>query len=143
MMELIGKCHCGAVSVVLKTDQAPGEFTVRTCQCSFCRKHGARAVADPGGSLTVSLASEDAATRYRFDPRTADFILCSTCGAYVCAILEADGAVYATLNINVLDERAAFPAVDEPVSYDSEDAAQRVARRVAAWTPARLLVPDG
>ncbi len=139
-MTLHGKCHCGAVSVAFDTEMPPGDFLVRTCQCSFCRKHGARAVADPAGRLTVSLASDDAAMRYQFDARTADFVVCKTCGAYVCAVLEAAGAAYSTLNINVLDERTAFPSEDQPVVYDAESTEERIDRRVKSWTPTKVVV---
>ena len=139
-MTLTGSCHCGDVSLAFETGKEPGEFTVRTCQCSFCRKHGARAVADPEGQLTVSLTREDAARRYQFDAKTADFVVCRTCGAYVCAILEADGAAYSTININVLDGRAEFPDDELPVTYDTEAVGQRIERRIATWTPTKVIV---
>ncbi len=139
-MTLVGSCHCGDVGVAFETNVAPADFEVRACQCSFCRKHGARAVADPDGQLTVSLASEAAAMRYQFDARTAAFMVCHRCGAYVCATLEADGAAYSTVNINVLDDRIAFSESDLPVTYDAESAGDRTARRIATWTPTRVVV---
>ena len=142
-MKLQGSCHCGAVSVAMDTDTAPADFSVRACQCTFCRKHGARAVSDPNGLLTVSLARDDAVMHYRFDAKTADFLVCRTCGAYVCAVLRADGAAYSTVNINVLDERAAFPAEDLPVVFDAESPEQRIERRIANWTPTTVVFEAG
>ena len=141
-MSMTGGCHCGDVTVEFETGVAAGDLVVRACQCSFCRKHGARAVSDPQGRLTVTLKGDGAATRYQFEPKTAEFVVCRTCGGYVCALLEADGASYATLNINVLDERAAFSDVDQPVSYDAETPEDRITRRINAWTPARVVVSD-
>lgn len=141
-MKLKGSCHCGAVSVVMETDTAPSDFSVRACQCTFCRKHGARAVSDPNGQLTVSLERDDAAIRYQFDAKTADFLVCKTCGAYVCAVLKAEGAAYSTVNINVLDERTAFPDEDLPMVFDAESMEQRIARRVANWTPTTIVVNE-
>jgi hypothetical protein len=75
-------------------------------------------------------------SRYRFALRTADFIVCRTCGVYVGAVCTIDGATYATLNANVLDDRAAFTGRPRPVSFEGETAAERLARRCRAWTPA-------
>jgi hypothetical protein len=127
-----GACHCGAVQVSFESRFEPAELPVRACQCSFCRSHGARTATDPQGRIRIS----GPLRRYRFGLRTADFLLCPECGVYVGALYaDADGA-WATLNVNCLDERKLFPAAPEPVSYEGEDAAGRVARRKARWTPA-------
>ena len=127
-----GGCHCGAVRVVFESRFGPAELPVRACQCSFCRAHGARTASDPQGSVRFS----GPLRRYRFGLRTADFLLCPDCGVYLGALYaDADGA-WATLNVNCLAERALFPAAPEPVSYEGEDPAGRVARRKARWTPA-------
>ena len=138
-----GQCHCGAVTVTFETGQALEDLVVRTCQCAFCRKHGARTVADPKGQVTVMSASSEAINRYGFGERTADFLICASCGVYLCAVVEADGLFYSTLNINVMDDRAAFSERDEPVSYDGEAVAARIARRVKAWTLTRIVVSEG
>lgn len=135
-----GKCHCGAVRVDFVTEQAANDLAVRTCQCTFCRKHGARTVTDPEGRLTVRFAREDAVRRYGFGPRTAEFLLCAECGVYLCAVAEVEGLHYATLNINVMDDRAAFSENDQPVVLDGETVDERIARRARAWTPARIVV---
>lgn len=132
-MILSGRCHCGQVTLAFDTALAPGELPLRRCQCSFCRKHGARTVADPNGSLTIA-AEPAAVVRYRFGLATADFLLCARCGAYVAAIL--DGA-RATLNANLLDCANELTQPATPVDYDGETAEARRARRLRAWTPVR------
>ena len=67
-----GACHCGAIRVEFET-AAP--LAPRACQCSFCRKHGARTVSDPEGTAELRLAPET--LRYRFASRAADYLLCS------------------------------------------------------------------
>jgi hypothetical protein len=42
-----GQCHCGAIRVELTSDRPPDEQALGACQCSFCRKHNARAFSDP------------------------------------------------------------------------------------------------
>jgi len=138
-----GQCHCSAVTVDFETGQTLEDLVARACQCAFCRKHGARTVADPQGQLTVTSASNEAINRYRFGERTADFLICASCGVYLCAVVEADGLFYSTLNINVMDDRTAFSDRDEPVSYDGEAVASRIARRVKAWTPTQIVVSGG
>lgn len=132
MSGLTGGCHCGAIRIVLETAKP---LSPRACQCSFCRRHGARTVSDPEGSATLALGGP--VIRYRFATKSSDYILCATCGVYLGAVAEIDGATYATLNLNAFDDPR-LDLVAEPVSYDGEDAAAKGERRRAKWTPARL-----
>jgi hypothetical protein len=127
-----GQCHCGAIRFAFETEKL---LAPRACQCSFCRKHGARTVTDPDGSAVLALGPK--ALRYRFGTGTTDFLICGRCGIYVGAIAELDGRLYATLNLNAFDDPRPDLAAT-PVSYDGEDAAAKADRRRARWTPARL-----
>src|SRR3546814_17880327 len=71
-----GGCHCGAIAVRYESAAAPAETEVRACQCSFCRKHGSRAVSDSQGKLTVTIHDAEVVQRYRFGLATADYFLC-------------------------------------------------------------------
>lgn len=131
-MRYQGQCHCGAIRFAFETAQS---LAPRACQCSFCRRHGARTVTDPEGSAVLALGPET--IRYRFGTGTTDFLICGRCGIYVGATAELDGRVYATLNLNAFDDpRLELEAA--PVSYDGEDAAGKANRRRAKWTPARF-----
>ena len=110
------------------------ELDLRACQCSFCRRHGARTVSDAEGSLELTVLRSQDMTRLRFATRTADFLICRTCGVYVAAVLVGPDP-RATLNVNALD--VPDPREARPVSYDGESAAERRERRRVRWTPLR------
>jgi hypothetical protein len=135
-MRFDGRCHCGNLEVTFETAREPAATPLRECACSFCRRHGATAVTDPAGRVELRARAPAEVSRYRFALRTAEFLVCRTCGVYVAAICEVEGATYATLNCNVLDARAAFTQAPGRVDYDGETPAERIARRGRVWTPA-------
>jgi hypothetical protein len=137
-MRFEGRCHCGNVEVGFETAQPPEAVPLRACGCSFCRLHGSTALTDPAGHLEIRLREPADVSRYRFALRTADFLVCRTCGVFVAAVCEVGGGLRATLNANVLDARASFTQVPVPMSYDGEDVSGRLARRARVWTPASL-----
>ena len=94
--ELHGRCHCGNLEVTYTTDIAPADATVRSCTCSFCRKHGARAVSDPAGAITYTARDPDQLHRYRFETGATDFLICRNCGVYVGAYMEDRAAAEGT-----------------------------------------------
>ena len=61
-----GRCHCGALGFEYRTEKPPGEWPVRACQCSFCRKHGAVCTSDPAGSVRFMHEDPTLLARYRF-----------------------------------------------------------------------------
>src|SRR5688500_18080972 len=127
-----GGCHCGALATASASARP---LAPRTCQCGLCRRHGARTATDPDGAATLSLGA--APNLYRFATRSSDFVLCGRCGTYLGAMVEIDGGLYATLNLNAFaDPRLDLHAV--PVSYDGETSQAKAARRRRAWPPARL-----
>src|ERR671925_2309177 len=128
-----GGCHCRAIGFVYRTALAPGDWSVRACPCTFCRAHGVVSTSDPAGSVEIS-ARENALQRYRFGQRSADFFICRNCGVYVAAVMEHAGRRYAVINVRTLDPPPNLPA---PVvrSFESEQPAERNARRLQRWTP--------
>lgn len=135
-----GGCHCGNLVVRFETDRQPADLLVRACQCSFCRRHGARCVSDPGGRATITARDEGVVVRYRFGLNTADFLVCAVCGVYLGALMsEDDGRAFATLNVNAFDSTEGFPSA-APVSYDTETEPARRERRRRKWTPAELRI---
>lgn len=127
-MILKGSCHCGAILILFETDNP---LAPRACQCTFCRKHGARSVSDPKGSAALTMAVEP--VRYRFGAHTADFLTCPRCGVYVAAMAELEGGSFAVLNLNAFDDpRLELEGV--PVSYDGESVETKAARRRGRWT---------
>ena len=129
-----GSCHCGAIGFVFRTSKPAGSWSVRACQCTFCRRHGARTTSDPAGSVTLRIDAESQLQRYRFGSRTADFLVCRLCGVYIAAVLTTPRGRFATVNVNALCDPVDVGNA-EASSYDRESAAQRQQRREHRWTP--------
>jgi len=140
MNVLHGGCHCGNVRVELATARSPGELSLRTCQCTFCQKHGARYASDPGGRLTITVADAALLHRYRFALGVTDFLICRACGVYVAATTTEAPELLGVVNVNVLDDQVTLPRTAEPMVFDGESVEGRTARRVRGWTPVRMSV---
>ncbi len=137
-----GACHCGNLTVEYLTAIPAAAAAVRACQCTFCRKHDARAVSDPGGRITITAKDPGRLLRYRFGLEVTDYLICGQCGVYVSAYTQQGGEAYANVMVNVLDDRAAFPT-PRPVDLDGEDANGKWQRRRENWTPAVLITTAG
>ena len=46
-----GSCHCAAIGFSFQTRLSVDQWSVRACQCQFCRAHGALTTSDPTGRL--------------------------------------------------------------------------------------------
>lgn len=134
-----GSCHCGAVAVALSLPRPASEMRVRACQCAFCRPRGTRTIAEAAGSVRISMPSRDQILRYRFGLRTADYLLCATCGTYIGAVQEDAGGLISVINVGGLDIPEFRDMKADPVSYDGEGVADRLARRKTYWMPATLV----
>jgi hypothetical protein len=140
---LDGGCHCGALAVRFVTRKRPADLPLLACQCSFCRRHGTRATADPDGRMVLTVRDPAALSRYEFGLRTAQYLICRTCGTYIGAVCSdmgggGGGGERGLLNVNCLSEaaRAAFDGREPaPVRYDEEPREARLARRRTGWTP--------
>ena len=130
-----GSCHCGAIEWKYRTALAPPQWPVRSCQCSFCRRHATRCTSDPAGSVEFSVVDRDALHRYRFGLQTAEFLMCRRCGVYIGAYAADPGGGFATLNLNALKTSVDGIPATTPTYYDSEDRDGRIRRREQRWTP--------
>ena len=137
LSEFQGSCHCGAIGFSYRTSIAPERWSIRACQCSFCRAHDTLSTSDPAGSLEFTASDPDLLNRYRFGLRTADFLLCRECGIYIGALIETGKGRFGIISMHALVEAPENLAATEPISYDSEDIAERVSRREARWTPVK------
>lgn len=133
--EYRGGCHCGAIRFRYSTEQAPDRWSIRACQCRFCRAHDALSASDPAGTLRFECDSAEMLQRYRFGLRTADFLLCRRCGVYIGAVIEAGRGRYGIINTHALDETPGNLAETGAISYEGEDTAGRISRREERWTP--------
>jgi hypothetical protein len=129
------RCHCGRLRASFSTHRPPAQWSVRRCACSFCRAHGALWTSDPGGLLQLPDPTGTGLLVYRFGQRTADFLLCGTCGSLVAASMETGAARLGIVNVNAFDPAiSALPAPND-VEYAPETPAGRIARRQLNWTP--------
>ena len=133
-----GGCHCSALHFTFETPTDPRALPLRACGCSFCRKHGVRTTSDPAGTVSFRIDDPVLLHLYRFGTRTTDTLICRNCGIYLAALTEIDGALYAVVNVNALDDRSAFERPPQAMDYEGESAEQRQARRKVKWTPATL-----
>jgi hypothetical protein len=139
-MTLNGGCHCGRLAVEFSTSVPPDQLPLRACQCSFCRRHGARTTSDPAGQIRLTVRGASAPTWYRFGTRATEMWVCPSCGVYVGGGVETAGRAYAVVNVNALDHAESFRQSATPVDYSGETAEGRLARRIRMWTPAEVSV---
>ncbi len=131
-----GGCHCGGVTVEFETPTDPADLELRTCQCSFCRRHGAISASDPKGRIRYIENTPGALKRYQFGLRSADYILCGNCGVYLGAVMTEGGRdAYATTNLRTYPDRDRFTKPPKPIVYEQESLETRRARRRQRWTP--------
>ena len=131
-----GGCHCANISVRLQLSKLPAEMPLRSCSCSFCRSHGTRTLSDRDGQVEISAADWSLVERYQFGSGTADYLLCRRCGVYVGAVCNTSSGLRAVVNVNCLDDRAAFSQSPAAPNYDGEGIDARLDRRTANWMPA-------
>jgi hypothetical protein len=132
-----GSCHCGAIKIAYSTDKTPEQMKPGRCSCTFCRRHGARTMGDPAGSVEFRV-TQGALSRYRFALGITDYLVCSTCGTYVGAVMEDEGKLIATLNVNALDIRDGFDPAPPLNVYDGESEERRRSRRRKFWMTATV-----
>ncbi len=130
-----GGCHCGNLWYAFETSAGLEALGLRACMCSFCRAHGARNASDPNGTMRIDVRGVDRLVRYRFGLKTADFLLCASCGVYIGALLPDGEHGWFTVNVNTFREPPPLDFPLQPVVYDSEDIGGRVDRRKTKWTP--------
>ncbi len=130
-----GQCFCGSIGYEYQTAIAPPDWSIRACQCAFCRAHDALSTSDSAGALRFTARNPDKLQRYRFAMRTADFLLCRECGVYIGAVIETGRGRFGIINTHSLAEMPVDLAEVAPITYDSEDERGRVSRREARWTP--------
>jgi hypothetical protein len=137
-MKYLGGCHCGNLRIEFETAISPDEIELRACQCTFCRKHNSRAVTDPAGHLAIGAAHEDDFGRYAFGLRTAEYLICKTCGVYVAAVTTGESEPRGIAIVNCLDDHHRFTSEPIAVDYDAESRGDRIERRRQRWTPVTI-----
>ena len=130
-----GSCHCGALGFSFATALPVVEWSIRACQCRFCRTHGALTTSDPAGRLRFHLHNPASLQRYRFGLKTADFLLCTHCGVYVGAQIATARGAFGIINALAIVPALRHLPIAVPADYSSESLSNRVDRREQRWTP--------
>ena len=132
-MRIHGSCHCGNFAFDLRWEPDPEAIPARACTCSFCRKHAAVWTADPAGVLRVRVRDPARVTKYAFATKTADFHVCTACGAVALATCTIDGRLFAVVNVNTFDDVDPSLLRHASVDFDGEAVESRLARRSQRW----------
>lgn len=142
-MLISGSCHCGNISFKLNWEPEPEEIQARACTCSFCTKHGGVWTSCPTGSLAVAIRDPSTVSCYRFDTKTAEFHVCSTCGIVPVATCRVADKLYAVVSVNAFEN--VDPSLLRRVSttFDAENEEARLARRARNWTPGVVFTEGG
>ncbi|MBI3198079.1 MAG: hypothetical protein HYZ40_11365 [Rhodospirillales bacterium] len=138
MTTYTGSCHCGEIAIRFDSEKRPEEMRVGRCGCSFCRRHGARTLGDPAGSVEFR-GKPGSLSRYRFGLGITDYLLCTKCGTYVGAVMPDENGPIGIVNVNSLDIRDTFDPAPPLHHYDGEDEARRRSRRRKFWMKATVI----
>ena len=135
-----GSCHCGALRFSFQTSLPVSAWRVRACQCAFCRARSALTTSDPAGRLRFAVSEPQALQRYRFGLRTADFLLCRSCGVYIGAQIETAHGAFGIINTRALSPHPEGLPAAAAADYGAESARERIERREKRWTPLEELI---
>ena len=133
-MLINGACHCQNIAFALTWVPDPTEIPARVCTCSFCIKHGGVWTSNPDNSLEVTVKDAALVSKYRFGTATADFHVCSRCGAVPLVTSRIDDRLYAVVNVNAFENLAYSALLKRTVArFDGETGSSRLARRKKNW----------
>lgn len=132
---LHASCHCGNIRVTLEWPGSGAAIPSRACGCGLCTKHRVAWTSHPEGRFHLQVADQSRVTRYRFGTKTADFHVCTTCGAIPVVTCTIEGRRYAVFNVNTFEDVDRLQLVETPTSFEGETTEDRLARRRRNWTP--------
>ena len=115
MHPVSGGCYCGNIQLDLQLANAPASYQPRACDCGFCRKHGAAYISDAQGTLRIRINDQRRSGTYRQGSELAEMLLCTHCGVLIGALYRAEGRIYATVNVRVVERAESF-GVEQAVS---------------------------
>jgi hypothetical protein len=128
-----GRCHCGNISFRLDWDPDPVEIPARSCDCTFCMKHGGTWTSYPAGKLEIAIEDPARVSRYEFGTKTATFHVCARCGIVPVVTSDLDGRTYAVVSVKAFENVDPSMLKPGPVSFDGEGVESRLARRKRNW----------
>ena len=132
-MRIQGKCHCENISYELDIPGEAKDLPVRVCSCSFCVKHGGAWTSHRQGKLAALVRDATLLSTYRFGTRTAEFYVCSRCGAVPFVTSEIESHLYAVVNVNTFDGIDPSSLARAAADFEGETSDARLARRSERW----------
>ena len=130
-----GGCHCGNITYDLYWPGDRLDVAVRACSCDFCTMHGGTYTSHTQADLVATIKDASEVSKYQFGTRTADFYVCSRCGAVPFVTSEIDDHLYAVVNVNTL-RGVDVSELEHTVSdFDGESTGGRLERRSRTWIP--------
>ena len=132
-MLIAGSCHCRNITFALTWNPDPAKIPVRACSCSFCTRHGGVWTSNPQGALRIVVAKASLVSRYSFETRTAEFLVCSSCGVVPAVLSSIDGRLYAIVNANAFENVEPALLQRAAASFEGETEAARLQRRTRNW----------
>jgi hypothetical protein len=132
-MLIKGKCHCGNIAFELGWEGEPPEIPARACGCSFCTKHGGVWTSNPRSTLAVVVHDAALLSKYAFGTKTAEFYVCSQCGAVPLVTSQIEDRLHAVVNVNVFENVDPSWLRRAPADFEGENLELRLARRKRNW----------
>ena len=132
-MMIEGGCHCGNLRFELDWEGESPDIAARTCDCSFCVKHGATWTSNPKARLAISILDDALHTKYLFGTATAEFHVCAKCGIPAVVTSRIGDRLYAVVNVNTFENVPASKISRAPASFQAEEVEGRLARRARNW----------
>lgn len=132
-MRIEGGCHCGGIRYALEWPGQAQDIRARACGCSFCVKHGGVWTSHPAAELSARIPDAELVSRYRFGTKTADFHVCTRCGAVPFVTSELEGRLYAVVNVNTFETVDPSSVARAPASFEGEGTGDRLERRKRNW----------
>jgi len=133
MRRINGKCHCGNVSYEFLWPESGSSIPVRACSCTFCTKHGGVYTSHPDGQLTVQISNQNLAHQYSFGTKTAEFHICTECGAVPFVTSTIEEKMYAVVNVNTFEGVDRSELDSSVTDFDGESVGDRLERRKQKW----------
>jgi hypothetical protein len=132
-MRIEGKCHCGNIRYFLNWPGSLTDIQVRACGCTFCTKHGGSWTSHRDSQFVAEVGDWSLVSKYRFGTATADFFVCSRCGAVPFVTSAIDDHLYAVVNVNMFDGIDQSALVRTATNFDGEGTGHRLERRKTNW----------
>jgi hypothetical protein len=136
MRVISGQCHCRNLVYRLDWPACDGPLMARACGCTFCRKHGGVYTSHPEARLSARVVDADCLNIYTFGTRTAEFYICTRCGAVPFVTSTIQGVRYAVVNVNTFENVDASGLDTSATDFDDEDIEERLERRKRNWIAA-------